>query len=395
MTPIRRAPPLLRLILVALIVGVPLLGAWFAGRPLAPYLHFPPIAPARAPSEFGWRYFGAILALVLLLPAPPLRRVLRAAAVVPAPPRAGRRLPRWGWVGLALVATFWTLAWTRFSWLGPLQRYTFFPLWLGYIVCINALTAKRAGRSMLTHRTAYLLRLFPLSALFWWCFEYLNRFVQNWHYVGIVRFGPLEYVVFATLSFATVLPAVLCTWEWLATFPQLSAGLDDWWRLRPRSPKLLATAALLAGASGLGGLALWPQYLFPLVWVAPLLLIVALDALAGRPTVLADLAHGDWSRIWLAALAALFCGFFWELWNYGSMPHWTYTVPYVGRFHLFEMPILGYAGYLPFGITCLAAADFFLLPRTVVALAPGAGSRTNARAASAAGRTRRCAPAGD
>jgi hypothetical protein len=61
--------------------------------------------------------------------------------------------------------------------------------------------------------------------------------------------------------------------------------------------------------------------------------------------------------VWLPALAALFCGFFWELWNVGSLAHWQYSIPFVQRFHLFEMPLLGYAGYLPFGLACLAAAD--------------------------------------
>jgi hypothetical protein len=29
----------------------------------------------------------------------------------------------------------------------------------------------------------------------------------------------------------------------------------------------------------------------------------------------------------------------------------------VQRFHLFEMPLLGYAGYLPFGIECALVMD--------------------------------------
>jgi hypothetical protein len=57
-------------------------------------------------------------------------------------------------------------------------------------------------------------------------------------------------------------------------------------------------------------------------------------------------------------MAALICGFFWEMWNYGSMARWIYNVPYVNRFHLFEMPVLGYAGYLPFGVECAVAAQF-------------------------------------
>ena len=63
----------------------------------------------------------------------------------------------------------------------------------------------------------------------------------------------------------------------------------------------------------------------------------------------------------MAALAALICGWFWELWNVRSLAHWEYSIPFVDRFHLFDMPILGYAGYLPFGLECLAVADLFLV----------------------------------
>ena len=49
------------------------------------------------------------------------------------------------------------------------------------------------------------------------------------------------------------------------------------------------------------------------------------------------------------AVAALVCGFFWEMWNYWSLPKWHYSVPYVGRWHVFEMSAVGYTGYLPFG----------------------------------------------
>ena len=32
------------------------------------------------------------------------------------------------------------------------------------------------------------------------------------------------------------------------------------------------------------------------------------------------------------------------------MAKWEYAVPFVNRYRLFEMPALGYAGYLPFGL---------------------------------------------
>ena len=57
------------------------------------------------------------------------------------------------------------------------------------------------------------------------------------------------------------------------------------------------------------------------------------------------------------ALAALICGFFWEMWNQYSYPKWEYSIPYVQRFQIFEMPLLGYLGYLPFGLQCRVVAD--------------------------------------
>ena len=83
-----------------------------------------------------------------------------------------------------------------------MQAFTFTMLWLGYIVIINALTWRRAGRCMLTHCTGYFLALFPLSAIFWWFFEFLNRFVQNWFYIGVDTLGSWDYFWQATLPFA-------------------------------------------------------------------------------------------------------------------------------------------------------------------------------------------------
>ena len=47
------------------------------------------------------------------------------------------------------------------------------------------------------------------------------------------------------------------------------------------------------------------------------------------------------------------------MWNFASLARWEYAVPWVQRFHLFEMPALGYAGYLPFGLECVAVAALF------------------------------------
>ena len=48
------------------------------------------------------------------------------------------------------------------------------------------------------------------------------------------------------------------------------------------------------------------------------------------------------------------------MWNIGSLARWAYTVPYVDRYRIFAMPILGYGGYLPFGLECLAVGQLVL-----------------------------------
>jgi hypothetical protein len=213
---------------------------------------------------------------------------------------------------------------------------------------------------MMLQRPRAFLLLFPLSAVFWWTFEYLNRFVQNWYYVSPREFTAVEYVLLATIPFSTVLPAVISTIEWLSTYPQVSTGLERAWPMSIAASREAGWVMALGAAGGLMGIGLWPDYLFPLVWVAPLFLITGLRLVSEGETVFDSAARGDWRLLWVAAVASLICGFFWELWNSHSLVHWEYAIPFAHRFQLFEMPLLGYAGYLPFGLECLAVAQLFI-----------------------------------
>ena len=352
--------------LFAMLLGLPMLGVWAAGLPVGRYLEFPPLTRYVGPAPFSWIAFAgyALFALAWVVPVVghAVRAWRRAAGNAPPSGRARRCFPWWGWAGAGLGAVSWVLAWTRFPWFAPLQQLTFTPLWLSYILVINALTWRRTGRCMMLGRTRYFLLLFPMSAGFWWFFEYLNRFVQNWYYVGL-RFTPWEYFRYATLSFATVLPAVLGTREWLRSFAVFDAGFE---RYRPLSfprPRLTAGLLLLITAAGLGFIGVEPNYLFPLLWISPLLIIVCCQALLGEPHLFSPLARGDWRIVVSSAVAALICGLFWEMWNYHSLAQWNYAVPFLQRFRIFEMPLIGYAGYLPFGMEC-AVIGAMLEPRS-------------------------------
>lgn len=342
-------------IAMALLIGLPLLGMLTAGQSITRYLEFPPLTRYVQHAAFSWPIWIAVAAFVLLLLTPLVFRVLRSKPDIKSMPSA-YSFPWWGWAGLLWLAVAWLLAWTRFDWFAPWQQHTFVPLWLGYIISVNAFTFKRRGVCLFADRPRYLAALFAVSAVFWWYFEYLNRFVQNWYYAGISDFSSLEYVFFATLSFSTVLPAVISTKELLETFPRLSAGLEKFYAVRLNNPCRFASLVLILSAIGLANIGRAPDYLFSLLWVAPLLVITGTQTLRGETQVFQPLASGNWRSIWLAGLAALVCGVFWEMWNIASFAHWQYAVPFVQRFQLFEMPLLGYAGYLPFGVECLIVA---------------------------------------
>ncbi len=367
-------------IMAIMLLGLPLSGILLSGRPIAPYLEFPPLTRYVEHAAFSWAAFTIFAGIDLLLLFLIINLMVHGRHKRSISTAARHHFPLWGWAGLLIMLVGWLLAWTRFAWFAPWQGHTFCLPWIGYIILINALCVQRSGHSLLTDVPKRFPLLIGASAVFWWFFEYLNRFVQNWYYTGVDHFSALSYTLFASLSFATVLPAVLGTYRLLLTYPLFDSGLNQMLSLRNPFPRALAWGVLALSGAGLAGLGIWPNEFFSLLWVSPLLIISALQFLSGREILFTRLGHGDWRPLLAAALAGLICGFFWELWNVGSLARWHYAVPYVQRFHLFAMPMLGYGGYLPFGLECLVVGSMVVGPQH---LFPGED-------ASAAGEYHRC-----
>ncbi|WP_143005400.1 hypothetical protein [Desulforhopalus singaporensis] len=340
---------------------LPMCGIVLVNGDLGPVLDFFPLPGCVVHAGFSWLVFVVMASIVVAVITPLAVKV----ALSRTPPKLLPRnpYPRW-WRGAVLLCLVsWILAWTRFDWFARVQPFTFFPLWLGYIGVVNGVTYRRSGRCMLTHRSGYLVGLFLFSALFWWFFEYLNRYVRNWYYTGVDGLSLIQYALFATLSFTTVLPAVLSTYEMFVTFPGLSGGLDNYLKVDIRYPRVAAGGGVCIGCAGLLAIGIWPEYLYPLLWLSPLIIVTGIQRLLGRATIFTPLKHGNWKRLFLLAISALFCGLFWEMWNSFSYAKWIYSIPLVQRFHIFEMPLLGYAGYLTFGLECGVAADLLHLEK--------------------------------
>jgi hypothetical protein len=59
-------------------------------------------------------------------------------------------------------------------------------------------------------------------------------------------------------------------------------------------------------------------------------------------------------------LAGNICGFLWEFWNYWAIPKWHYSIPWIGFFKIFEMPVLGYLAYGFFALELFAMYYFVI-----------------------------------
>jgi hypothetical protein len=230
-------------------------------------------------------------------------------------------------------------------------------------VSVNAATERRAGSCLMRRAPRQWLALFGASATCWWAFEWLNRFVRNWHYLNAEDSGAIAYFVHATVCFSTVLPAVAAVAEWLSSHRRWNErfGNGPAWAWIARRDTAVAMAVF--GGASLFATGVRPHWFYPALWVSPLALFLAAAVLTGRPSLTHEMARGDWRRAASWMIAALVCGFFWELWNWRSLAKWIYTVPGVERWHLFEMPALGYAGYLPFGLECLLVAEWAIADR--------------------------------
>jgi len=259
-------------------------------------------------------------------------------------PLPRKRWPLHGWLGLALVVIFWALNWS-FSEFDLRTHWTFFPLWLGYCLTVDALVCRRKGSSMLTRRPLAYVVLFFVSAPGWWLFELLNLRTQNWFYKGTESFTHFQYGLLASLSFSTVMPAVFGTAELVSTFGWLRR-MGRGPTVAPNRPTLIVMFAL--GVLMLASLLLWPLYCFPFLWASVYLILEPVNVLLKNRSLLDYTSRRDWRPVAALSVGCLICGFFWEMWNFYSYPKWIYHVPFVDFWRIFEMPLLGYGGYIVF-----------------------------------------------
>ncbi|MHB8337617.1 MAG: hypothetical protein ACYDEE_09380 [Ignavibacteriaceae bacterium] len=259
-----------------------------------------------------------------------------------------RILPVRGFAGAFLVILFWTLNW---SVPGLRTQWAFFPLWLGFILLVDALVYSAKGSSILSRNKNKFIVLFIISIPVWWLFEALNYFTQNWYYEGRQYFSDFQFVLLASLCFSTVMPAVFESAELVATFDWVDK-IKITKQIKP--DKKYSYSLLILGLVMLFLIILLPHYFYFLIWVSLYLIIEPVNILLGNKNLFNYLSAGNWKPLLSLIIGVLICAFFWEMWNYFSYPKWIYFLPGVNIIHIFEMPILGYLGYFPFSLELFA-----------------------------------------
>ncbi len=226
----------------------------------------------------------------------------------------------------------------------------YFPLvWLGYILVIDSLVFKLRKNSLISNRIWQLLGMFVISALFWYVFEFFNSILGNWSYTGVsnVFSNSLTRDLFALISFSTVLPALFETTELIR-----SLHLFDKKTLKKKHniTKAFLITMISIGIACFFLPLLFPKFTFPLIWGSFFFILDPINYLHKQPSIIKHLKDRKLVIPLSLLLAGIIIGLFWEFWNYWAVIKWIYTIPYVGFFKIFEMPILGYLGYFPFAL---------------------------------------------
>ncbi|HXY50351.1 MAG TPA: hypothetical protein VEI01_12925 [Terriglobales bacterium] len=262
----------------------------------------------------------------------------------------------YGWVGLAMLLLAEGLLFHR---LWPVTLY-FTPIaWTAYLLLVDAMVLAVSGKSRLHDEPRGFLLIALLSIPLWLIFEAYNLRLANWTYVGLPHNRAAAWLGYAW-SFATITPAMFETADLIEAF--------RWFP--PARPVKFSTSAqntmIGFGAACLIAPLLAPQriatYLFGLVWVGFVFLLDPINLRLGRASLIRDLAEGRRSRFYALLLSGWICAWFWEFWNYWAQAKWHYVFPIWQQRKIFEMPALGYLGFLPFALEC------FVMYTTAVSL---------------------------
>jgi hypothetical protein len=259
-----------------------------------------------------------------------------------------RPFPAYGWLGLVALAG---AEWMLFCGIEPVATFVTPIAWSAYLLIADAAVLSLSGRSRLNDAPIVFFRLAVLSIPLWLIFEAYNLRLQNWTYVGVPEKLLIAFPGYAW-SFATITPAIFETSDLVqALMPPVP--IHPWTISRATENAMMACGAgCLIVPLAIGRHI--ASYLFLLVWIGFVLLLDPLNHRLHLPSFLGDLSDGFARRLYGFLASGWICGWLWEFWNYWAHAKWHYTFPMFQRWKIFEMPALGFLGFIPFALECFA-----------------------------------------
>ena len=262
-------------------------------------------------------------------------------------------------LGVALHLIFFVL---MLRGVEPFHTFFYLFAWWTFLPVIGAINAERGGNSLVFGANRQLVWLAGYSVVVWLFFEIWNFQLQNWRYVDVIELTWLRWVAY-TVSFATVLPGILEVDTLLGNFGLVRRVPGPVIRVSDRA----LNGCIVAGVVMMALVMLFPRYCFPLLWVG---IVFILDPLIyerdRNASLLGQAAQGSYARLLRLMLAGLLCGVLWEFWNYWSGAKWIYTIPLFDFWKVFEMPLVGFLGFMPFALECYLLWQLLLLVRRSV-----------------------------
>ncbi len=261
--------------------------------------------------------------------------------------KKAKRFPLYGFIGIGGMI---------FAYIGllrniyPVKIWFYIIVWWSFLLIVDALNYYRRNDSLIKRDISSFFALMCWSVFFWLVFEAFNLQLKNWHYIKLPRNIITRWTGYF-FAYATVLPAVFEVKDLIDSFVS-SREKQKKDIISPEINGLLLFGLIILGILMLIIPLIWPAYFFPLVWIGVVFLIEPFLLIWGKGSIYFTIKRKNASELWKLLLTGLILGFLWEFWNYWVISKWIYTVPFVGRWKLFEMPILGFLGFPPFAVEC-------------------------------------------
>lgn len=227
--------------------------------------------------------------------------------------------------------------------------------WWAFILFLDSLNFRIRKSSPLCESTRIFLFSAFISVFVWLILELFNLRLKNWSYHDLPSSAGERWLGYF-IAYATVIPAIREISFFIQSFMKGRGFALFRFKVTPSILRMFVLLGFLFIFLGLR----WPDFFFPLVWLCFILLLEPLNFWLKNETFLVDQERGNWSRIWSWILAGLVAGFFWELWNFWAGSRWEYSLPYLNFWRVFQMPVFGYTGFMPFALEVFALYQLLL-----------------------------------